>query len=90
MGTPHKEISKGFDRLVSKIAFISETADDKTVKDLERYSELLQQQLVQYGLQYSLISRDFITKFAYETYPTQVALGKKTVVSKVRYVFTRY
>lgn len=87
MGTPHKGISKGFlDRLVSKIAFISETADDKTVKDLERDSELLQQQLGQYGL----VRGDFITKFAYETYPTQVALGKKTMVSKVRYVFTRY
>jgi hypothetical protein len=60
-----------------KIASIVTAADNKILKHLERDSEWLQQQLGQYGP----ISGDFVTKFAYEIYPTPIALGKAIVVS---------
>ncbi|MCJ1429258.1 hypothetical protein MMC29_007171 [Sticta canariensis] len=77
MGTPHQGGSGvQLGELVLKVASIFVTADDKILKHLERDSEWLQQQLGQYGP----ISRDFVTKFAYETYPTSVALGKTIMV----------
>ena len=47
------------------------------LQQLERDSEWLQQQLGEYAP----ISRDFVTKFAYEILPTRIALGKKKMVS---------
>ena len=80
MGTPHQGGGGGVQlgELMLKVASIFVTADDKILKHIERDSEWLQQQLGQYGP----ISRDFVTKFAYETYPTPVALGKTIMVSK--------
>lgn len=79
MGTPHQGGSGvHLGELVLKVASIFVTADDKILKHLERDSEWLQQQLGQYGP----INGDFVTKFAYETYPTPIALGKTIMVSK--------
>ncbi|MCJ1430387.1 hypothetical protein MMC29_008305 [Sticta canariensis] len=76
MGTPHQGgggVHLG--ELLLKVGSIF-VADDKIIKHLEKDSEWLQQQLSQYGP----ISRDFVTKFAYEMYPTPVALGKTIMV----------
>ena len=77
MGTPHQGGSGvGFGRTMVNIASIFVPADDKILRHLERDSEWLRQQLGQY----SPISKDFVTKFAYETYPTKIA-GKEIMVS---------
>lgn len=82
MGTPHQGSSGiNLGELMLKVASIFMTTDDKTLKHLERDSEWLQQQLSQYGP----ISRDFVTKCAYEMYPTRVALGRTIMVSKAHY-----
>lgn len=79
MGTPHQGGSGvNFGELMIKVASIFVKADDKILKHLERDSEWLQQQLSQYGP----ITKDFVTKFAYETYPTPIALGRTMMVSK--------
>ena len=78
MGTPHQGgngVPLG--RLILKVASLAAKADDKILKHLERDSEWLQQQLIQYNP----ISSDFVTKFAYETLPTQTVLGGATMVS---------
>lgn len=78
MGTPHQGgggVHLG--ELLLKVASIFVAADDKIIKHLEKDSEWLQQQLGQYGP----ISRDFVTKFAYEMFPTPVAYGKTIMVS---------
>ena len=46
--------------------------------DLNRNSSWLLQQLGQYAP----ISRDFVTKFAYETYPTPLPIGPALLVSQ--------
>lgn len=75
MGTPHQGGSGvALGRLMVNV-FVA--ADDRLLLHLERDSEWLQQQLVQYGP----ISGDFVTKFAYEAYATPTVLGKSTVVS---------
>ena len=72
MGTPHQGGSGvHLGELVLKVASIFVTADNKILKHLERDSEWLQQQLGQYAP----ISHDFVTKFAYEMFPTLIALG---------------
>ena len=87
MGTPHQGGSGvRLGELVLKVASIFVTADDKILKHLERDSEWLQQQLGQY----SPISRDFVTKFAYEMFPTPLALGKTVMVSTVNSIFIWY
>lgn len=87
MGTPHQGGSGvQLGELMLKVASIFVTADNKILPHLERDSEWLQQQLGQYAP----INRDFVTKFAYETYPTQIAFGKKMMVSKTHYVFMKY
>ena len=87
MGTPHQGGSGvHLGKLMLNMASIFVTADDKILKHLERDSEWLQQQLGQYGP----INRDFVTKFAYEMYPTPVALGKTIMVCKAHFVFMRY
>lgn len=87
MGTPHQGgngVQLG--ELMLKVASIFVRADDKIVKHLERDSEWLQQQLGQYGP----ISGDFVTKFAYEMYPTNIALGKTIMVSSTYFFVLRY
>ncbi|MCJ1271049.1 hypothetical protein MMC22_010948 [Lobaria immixta] len=77
MGTPHQGgggVCLG--ELMLNVASIFMTADDKILKHLERDSEWLQQQLGQYAP----ISGDFVTKFAYEMFPTPIALGRSITV----------
>ncbi|SLM35870.1 Ribosomal protein S5 domain 2-type fold, partial [Lasallia pustulata] len=77
MGTPHQGGSGvHLGELMLKVASIFVTADDKILKHLERDSEWLQQQLGQYAP----ISNDFVTKFAYEMFPTRIALGTAIMV----------
>ncbi len=49
----------------------------KLLENLRQSSEMLQRQLEQYAP----ISGDFITKFAYETYPTPLPVGPALLVS---------
>lgn len=87
MGTPHQGgngVRLG--ELMLKVASIFVAADDKILKHLERDSEWLQQQLGQYGP----ISNDFVTKFAYEIYPTTIALGRSIMVSILRPISDEY
>lgn len=87
MGTPHQGDSGAhLGELMLKVASVFGIADDNSLRRLERDSEWLQQQLGQYGL----ISRDFVTRFAYETQPTRVTLGKGFLVSKAHNLFIRY
>ncbi|KAF2022898.1 tetratricopeptide repeat domain-containing protein [Setomelanomma holmii] len=77
MGTPHQGGSGvAFGKLMVNIASVFVAADDRLLQHLERDSEWLQQQLGQYGP----ISSDFVTKFAFEEYPTPIALGKSIMV----------
>ena len=72
MGTPHQggnNVALG--KLMVNIASVFVSADNRLLKHLERDSELLQQQLGQYGP----ISGEFVRKFAYEEYATKTALG---------------
>jgi hypothetical protein len=72
MGTPHQSSSGVQLRmLLVNIASVFIAANNQLVKRLKQDSEWLQQQLGQYGP----ISGDFVTKFAYEEYPTKTALG---------------
>ncbi|RGP79315.1 tetratricopeptide-like helical domain [Fusarium longipes] len=76
MGTPHQGgngVQLG--RIVANVASVFVPTDDRLFKHLERDSEWLLQQLGQY----SPISGEFVTKFAYEEYPTSVA-GKSILV----------
>lgn len=78
MGTPHQGgngVKLG--ELVLNMASIFVTTNHRLLQHLERDSEWLQQQLGQYAP----ISGDFVTKFAYETYPTPTIAGKKIMVS---------
>ena len=78
MGTPHQGGNGvNFGKLMVNIASVFVAADDRLLKHLERDSEWLQQQLGQYGP----ISGDFVTKFAFEEYPTPTVLGTLIVVS---------
>ncbi len=62
--------------LMLNVASIFVTTNDRILQHLERDSECLQQQLGQYAP----ISGDFITKSAYEIYPTPTAVGKTIMV----------
>lgn len=80
MGTPHQGgngVQLG--QLLVNIASLFVSADDHILRHLERDSEWLQQQLGQYGP----ISGNFVTKFAYEGYPTRTALGHSIMVSSL-------
>ncbi len=59
------------------VASIFLSTSDRILQHLERDSEWLQQQLGQYAP----ISGDYITKFAYEIYPTPIAVGKTIMFS---------
>ncbi|KAK8036599.1 hypothetical protein PG991_001736 [Apiospora marii] len=77
MGTPHQGgngVQVG--KLLVNIASLFMAANNHILRDLERDSEWLQQQLGQYAP----ISGDFVTKFAYEDYPTRTALGHSIMV----------
>src|SRR4029077_140257 len=72
LGTPHQggdTVALG--RLLVNIASVFVPADHRLLQHLERDSEWLQQQLGQYGP----IGTEFVTKFAYEEYPTSTVLG---------------
>ncbi|OIW32077.1 hypothetical protein CONLIGDRAFT_251504 [Coniochaeta ligniaria NRRL 30616] len=80
LGTPHQGgngIQLG--KLLVNIVSVFVAADDRILKHLERDSEWLQQQLGQY----SPISGDFVTKFAFEEYKTPTAFGSIMVVPRV-------
>ena len=78
MGTPHQGGSGvALGKLMVNVASVFMAADDQLLQHLERDSEWLQQQLGQYGP----ISRDFVTKFAFEEYKTPTVLGKSIMVS---------
>ena len=62
-------------RLVN-VASIFVNTNDKLLNILERDSETLQNQLAQYAS----ISTNFVTKFAFETYPTPLVFGKALMV----------
>ncbi|KAF1366173.1 hypothetical protein EJ07DRAFT_170948 [Lizonia empirigonia] len=70
MGTLHQGGSSvALGRLMVNVASVFVAADDRLLQHLERDLEWLQQQLGQYGL----MSGEFLTKFAYETYATQTS-----------------
>jgi hypothetical protein len=77
MGTPHQggEGVAWGKRLVG-VASIFVKTNDRLLNILERDSEALQQQLGQY----TPISGDFDTKFAFETKATPLALGSSIIV----------
>ena len=84
MGTPHQggsEVHLG--ELMLNVASIFGTTNDRVLQHLKRDSEWLQQQLSQYAP----ISRDFITKFAYETLRTPIAL-RKPIMASILFVYT--
>ena len=77
MGTPHQGGSGvQFAKLLVNAASVYKTTHDGLLRHLERDSEWLQHQLRLYGP----ISREFVTKFAYEEYETPIALGKSIMV----------
>jgi hypothetical protein len=78
MGTPHQGGSGvALGKLMVNVASVFVAADDRLLRHLERDSEWLQQQLGQYAP----ISGDFVTKFAFEEYPTPTVLGQSILVS---------
>jgi hypothetical protein len=77
MATPHQGANGvQFGKLMTNVASVFSSANDRLVKHLERDSEWLQQQLGQY----LPISGDFVTKFAYEEYKTPTVLGHSIMV----------
>jgi hypothetical protein len=80
MGTPHQGSSEvQFGKLIINIASVFMAADDRVLKHLERDSKWLQQQLGQY----EPINEDFMTKFAFEEYPTPTVLGHSIMVCRI-------
>lgn len=84
MGTPHQG-GNGvqFGKFLVNVASVFVAADDRILKHLERDSEWLQQQLGQY----SSISGDFKTKFAFEAYETPTAFGHSIMVRHLLFPF---
>lgn len=80
MGTPHQG-GNGvpFGKVLSNIASAVMATNDKLLEVLERDSEVLQQQLGQYAP----ISHDFVTKFAYEEFPTRTLMGRSLLVGQL-------
>jgi hypothetical protein len=80
MGTPHQGGSGvAFGRRLVNVASVFVASDNRLLQHLEQQSEWLQQQLGQYAP----ISNDFVTKFAYEVYPTPTVLGMSIDVSHI-------
>jgi hypothetical protein len=88
MGSPNQGAAGvQLGELVRRIASVFMATDNKLVKHIERDSEWLQQQLQQYAP----ISQEFVTKFAYETFPTPtIAFGKKIMVCILDSISPRY
>jgi len=87
MGTPHQGGSGvAFGRILVNVASVFVAADDRLLQHLEKHSEWLQQQLGQYAA----ISNDFVTKFAYEGYPTPTVLGGSINVSHTERVHVQW
>ena len=77
LGTPHQGANGiQLGKLLVNVVSVFTAADGRILRNLERDSEWLQQQQVQYGS----ISGEFVTKFAYETYKTQTLLGQSVMV----------
>ena len=81
MGIPHQggEGLPWGQRLVDIASIVMHT-NDGLLKVLAKDSETLQSRLAQYAP----ISSDFVTKFAYETYPMRIAkLGESDYCSEI-------
>ena len=59
------------------VASVFVYTNTKLLENLRQSSDMLQRQLEQYAP----ISGDFITKFAYESYPTPLPVGSPLLVS---------
>lgn len=80
MGTPHQGGNGvSFGRIMINLASVVTPAHDGLLQHLERDSEWLE---LQNG-QYAPIAGEFVTKFAYEEYATQVMLGRSILVSSL-------
>ncbi|KAG9229798.1 hypothetical protein BJ875DRAFT_386555, partial [Amylocarpus encephaloides] len=81
MGTPSQVGSRvqQLGKILMNIASLFIAADDRIVKRLEQDSEWLQEQLGQY----EPISRDFVTKSAFEEHPTLTVLGQSIMVCRL-------
>ena len=78
LGTPHQGTqSAEFGHILLNIQAITRPVNDALLKHLSRNSEALEQQLSQFVS----ISKDFVIKFAFETYSTYLAGGFKNLVS---------
>ncbi|KAH0541264.1 hypothetical protein FGG08_004269 [Glutinoglossum americanum] len=79
LGTPHQGgAGVEWGKILLYIASIFAQTNKSLLRHLEKDSEWSQQQ----SQQYAAISNDFVTRFAYETYPTPTPLGKSVVVPK--------
>jgi len=77
LGTPHQGApGVSWGEILVSVASIFTKTNQNLLQHLKRDSEWLQQQLQQY----TAISNEFVTKFAYETYKTPIALGKSILV----------
>ena len=74
LGTPHQGTQ--FASILLNIQAITRPVNDALVKHLSRNSEALEQQLSQF----MSISKDFVIKFGFETYPTNIR-GFRDLVS---------
>ena len=78
-GTPHQGgEGVAWGKRAARIASIYVNTNTRILHHLERDSEWLQRQLQEYAS----ISNSFVTKFAYETYPTPIFAGGSLVVSR--------
>lgn len=85
MGTPHQGSNNAqMGKLLVNVASVFVAADDRLIRHLEESSEWLQQQLGQYGP----ISREFVTKFAYEEYKTPTVMRHSILVNSFNAVAT--
>ena len=80
LGTPHQGTqSAEFASILLNIQAITRPVNDALLKHLSRNSEALEQQLSQFVS----ISKDFIIKFGFETYPTYLGGGFRDLVSSI-------
>ena len=78
LGTPHQGTqSAELASILLNIQAITRPVNDALVKHLSRNSEALEQQLSQFVS----ISKDFVIKFGFETYPTPYFGGFRGLVS---------
>lgn len=78
MGTPHQGCDGAtLGKIFLDMASIFVSTNDRILRNLQKDSELLQSHMTLYNP----ISRDFVTKFAYETYTTSITGHKSIMVS---------